>query len=100
MRTYLHLLCQEQPYVSHQIPQKVFMLVFAQGYSNCYMGPKLANKYSWQHIGSVPILLTENQKSKVCQALMYMQHRHATYLSPTVLIGQFWAHIKIGLSLS
>ena len=40
------------------------------------MGPELANKYNLLQVGNVPVLLTEYWKSKVCQALMYMQHRH------------------------
>ena len=36
---------------------------------------ELANKYSWQQVRSVPVSLTIYQKSKVCPALMYMQHR-------------------------
>ena len=40
------------------------------------MGPELANKYNWWQVGSVPILLTEYQKSMVGQVLMHIQHRH------------------------
>ena len=40
------------------------------------MIPELANKYSWIQVGSVPVLLTEDRKSKVCPALMYIQHMH------------------------
>ena len=40
------------------------------------MDPELDNTYSWWKVGSVPVLLTEYRKSKVCQSLMYMQHRH------------------------
>ena len=47
MRPYFHLFRQEQPYVSHQTPQKVYILVLAQLYSNFYMGPELSNNYSW-----------------------------------------------------
>ena len=40
------------------------------------MGSEMANKYSWWQVGSVHVLLIEYRKSKVCQALMYMQHRN------------------------
>ena len=76
MRPYFHLFCQEPPDLSHQTPQKVLILVLGEQYSNCYMGPELTNKYNWWQVGSVPVFFTEYPKSKVCQALMYMQHRH------------------------
>ena len=40
------------------------------------MSLELANNYSWQKVGSVPISLTEYHKSKFFTALMYIQHRH------------------------
>ena len=76
MRQYFNLFRQEQPYVYHQTPQKVLILVLAQWYSNCYMSPELANKYSWWQVGSVPVYLTEYHQSKFCTALMYIQLRH------------------------
>ena len=76
MRPYFHLFRQEQPYVSHQTPQKVLILVLAQWYSNCYMSPELANKYIWWQVGRFPFSFTEYHESKVCQALTYIQHRH------------------------
>ena len=76
MRPYFHLFRQEPPDVSHQTPQKVLILVLGEWYSNCYMGPELANKYNWWQVGSVPVFFTEHRKSMVGQALMYMQHSH------------------------
>ena len=43
------------------------------------MIPELANNYSWWQVGSVPISLTEYQKSNVCPEFMYIQHRHMVY---------------------
>ena len=54
----------------------VLILVLGEWYLNCYVGPALANMYSWRQVGSVTVFLTEYQKSKVCQVFMYMQHRH------------------------
>ena len=82
MRPYFHLFRQEQPYVSHQTPKKVLFLVLSQLYSNFYMSPKLANKYSWWQVRSMPISLTGYQKSKVCPALICIQHMH-------MLCGEF-----------
>ena len=76
MWPYFHLLRQEQPYVYHQTPQKLFILVLSQWYYNFYMSPELANNYSWWQVGSVPVPWTKYHKSKVCPSLMYMQHRH------------------------
>ena len=39
-----NLICQAQPYISHQTLQKVFILVTDQWYYNCYMSPELDNK--------------------------------------------------------
>ena len=76
MRPFFNLFHQEQLYVYHQTPQKVFILVLAQWYSNFYMIPELVNNYSWWQVGSVPVSLTEYHKSRVCPALVYIQHRH------------------------
>ena len=79
MRPYFHLFRQEPPDVSHQTPQKVLILMWGEWYSNFYMSLELANKYNWLQFVSVPVLLTEYQKSMVVQALMYMQHRHMVW---------------------
>ena len=42
--------------------------MLSQYYYNFYMSLEL--------VSSVPVPLTEYQKSKVCPALMYIQHRH------------------------
>ena len=76
MRPYFHLFCKEEPYLSRRTPQKVLVLVLAQWYYNCYMGPELVNKYNWWQVGSVPVSFTEYQKSNICPDLMYMQHRN------------------------
>ena len=75
MGPYSHLFRQEQPYVSHQNPQEVLILVAAQWYSNCYMIPELANNYSWRQVGTMPVSLMKYQKSKVFPVFMYIQHR-------------------------
>ena len=90
MRPYFHLLRQEPPEVSHKTPQKVLILVLGECYSNCYIVPELANKYNWWQVVSVTVLLNEDQKSMVNQALMYMQHRH-------IVCGEF--HICHDLDL-
>ena len=90
MRPYFHLFRQEQPYVSHQNLQKVLILVLAQWYSNYYIIPELANKYSWWQVGSVPVSFTVYHKSKICRAFVYIQHRH-------MVCGQF--HICHDLAL-
>ena len=76
MSPYFHLFRQEQPHLYHQTPQKVLILVLSQWYYNFYVSPELANKYSWWQVVSVPFYLIVYQKSKVCPALMYIQHRH------------------------
>ena len=43
-RPYFHLFRQEPPAVSLKTPQKVLILVLGEWYSNCYIGPELANK--------------------------------------------------------
>ena len=58
MRSYYHVFYQYQPYISHQTPQKLLILVLSQWYSNCYMGPELANKYIWWQVRSMPVSLT------------------------------------------
>ena len=76
MRPYFHLFCQELPDVSHQTPQKVFILVLGEWYSNYYIVPEMVNKYNLWQVGSMPFLLTEYRKFVFGQALMYLQHRH------------------------
>ena len=76
MRPYFHLFRQWPPDVSRQVPQKVFILVWDEWYSNCCMGTELANKYNQWKVGSVTVLLNEHRKSMVGQALMYVQHSH------------------------
>ena len=76
MSPYYHLLCQDQPDLSHQLPQKVLILVLDQWYFNCYMIPELTSKYNWWQVGSVLVYLMVYHKTKVYQALMYMQHKH------------------------
>ena len=76
MRKYHHLCHQEQPDVSHQTTQKLFILVLSQWYCNFYMSPELASNYNWWQVGSVLVFWKVYQKSKVCQALMYIQERN------------------------
>ena len=75
MRPYYHLCRQEQPDVSHQMTQKVLILVLGELYSNCCMIPELSSKYNLWQVGSVFKKIVD-QKSMVGQALMYMQHMH------------------------
>ena len=50
--------------------------MLTQWCSNIYMIPELTNKYIWWQVVSVLVSLAEYHKSKVCPALMYIQHRH------------------------
>ena len=76
MMLYDKLCRQEQHDISHQTPKKVLILVLTQWYSNWYMISEMDSKYNWWHVGSVLVSLMVYQKSRVCQALLYMQHRH------------------------
>ena len=40
------------------------------------MRVELTNKYSWWQVGSMSVSLNKYQRSKVCQALMRIQHMH------------------------
>ena len=75
MRKYYQLLCQEQPGVSHQTPQKVLILVLGEWYYNCYMNPELVSKYNLWQVRSVLVSLELYQKSNVGQVSMYVQHK-------------------------
>ena len=68
----------------------MFISVTGEWYSNCYMIQELDSKYNFWHVGSKVFSLKIYKKSKVGQALMYMQYRH-------MVCGEF--HIQYYLVL-
>ena len=78
-RPYYHLFHQEQPGVFHQMRHKGLTSVTIRSCSNCWSTLILANKCTWWQVYSAFVYLMVYHISKVCPALMYMQHMHMVY---------------------
>ena len=76
MSLYYDLCRQEQPDLSHKMPQKMLILLLGEWYSNCYMSPEMASNYNPWQVSSVLVFLMVYHKSTFGKTLMYMQHRH------------------------